>query len=83
MTVHSWLLENRKVVFSLLGVFLVCTIVGYCFRETNFVKDIIGYFAYWEKTFVSLCAIFVAYTGWVVLGYIKGESEKKRGESQK
>ena len=81
MTVHGWLLNNRrKVLFLLIG-FLACTIVGYCFRETNFVDGIIGYFAYWEKTFVSLCASFVAYTGWVVLGYMKGEYEK-RGESQ-
>ena len=78
MTVHSWLLEKRKAVLSLLVVFLVCTIVGYCFRQTDFVRGIIGYFAYWERTFVSLCAIFVAYTGWVVLGYMKGESEKKK-----
>lgn len=82
MTVHSWLLENRKKVLILLAVFLVCTIIGYCFRGTNFVEGIIGYFAYWEKTFVSLCAGFVAYTGWVVLGYIKGGHERNRGENQ-
>lgn len=67
---HLWLLENVKWVVVILIAFLVFSVVIYFNKDWALSKNIIAYFQFWEKPFVALTSAIVAYTAWVVLGYV-------------
>ncbi len=78
---HLWLLANVKWVVVILIAFLIFSVVIYCNQDWALSTNIICYFKFWQQPFVVLTGAFVAYTAWVVLGYVSQKSDSRKNGS--